>query len=177
MSEKSVDGLEQYRDSQLARDGEPIGFYEREFYPLSNFSSFQVEWRGWLWSTSEHAYQAAHFFDTAPELVEEIYHARSAHVAYTLAKANADKAPEYWVDMKVEVMEDICWHKLQQHEYVQRKLLQTGYRQLVEDSPKDPFWGWGENRDGRNELGNVWMRLRDWARAHPEEARKCGIDL
>ncbi len=31
---------------------------------------------------------------------------------------------------------------------------------IVEDSPKDDFWGWGPNRDGRNELGKIWMRLR-----------------
>lgn len=32
---------------------------------------------------------------------------------------------------------------------------------IVEDSPKDDYWGWGEKRDGRNELGKIWMRLRD----------------
>jgi predicted NAD-dependent protein-ADP-ribosyltransferase YbiA (DUF1768 family) len=25
--------------------------------------------------------------------------------------------------------------------------------------------GWGANRDGRNELGKIWMRLRDRTRA------------
>lgn len=57
-------------------------------------------------------------------------------------------------------MEDICRHKLAQHAYVRAKLLQTGNRPLVEDSPYDAKWGWGPNRDGRNELGQVWMRLR-----------------
>ena len=42
---------------------EPVLFYERYFYCFSNFSSFKVEWRGVLWMTSEHAYQAAHFED------------------------------------------------------------------------------------------------------------------
>jgi predicted NAD-dependent protein-ADP-ribosyltransferase YbiA (DUF1768 family) len=31
---------------------------------------------------------------------------------------------------------------------------------LVEDSPKDDFWGWGPNKDGCNQLGKVWMKLR-----------------
>ncbi len=79
--------LEQFRDPQLETSGKIVGFYEREFYVFSNFSSFQVEWRGRLWPTSEHAYQAAHFFDTAPKLVEEIYTARSAHDAFKIAKA------------------------------------------------------------------------------------------
>ena len=155
-----VEKLEQYRDPELATSGEPVGFYEREFYPLSNFSSFQVEWRGRLWPTSEHAYQAAHFFDTAPELVEEIFNARSAHEAFKIAKTNADKAPDDWHDIKTKVMEDICRHKLQQNEYVRLKLLQTLDLDLVEDSPKDDFWGWGPDKDGRNELGKIWMKLR-----------------
>lgn len=154
--------LQQYRDSGLAVSGDVIGFYEREFYVFSNFSSFQVEWKGRLWPTSEHAYQASHFFETAPELVEQIFNARSAHDAFKIAKANADKAPSNWEDIKVGIMEDICKHKLMQHEYIQKKLLQTGDLPLVEDSEKDSCWGWGADKQGRNELGKVWMRLRDW---------------
>ena len=153
--------LKQFRDPQLEISGNPIGFYEREFYILSNFSSFQVVWRGRQWATSEHAYQAAHFFDTAPELAETIFNLPSAHEAFKLAKANGHLAPDNWEDIKVSIMEDICRHKLEQHEYVRRKLLQTGNLPLVEDSPTDACWGWGTNKDGRNELGKVWMRLRD----------------
>ena len=58
-------------------------------------------------------------------------------------------------------MEDICRCKLQQNSYVKKKLLQTFDLPLVEDSPNDDYWGWGLNRHGRNELGKVWMRLRD----------------
>ena len=42
-----------------------------------------------------------------------------------------------------------------------KKLLEAGDRRIVEDSSKDSFWGWGPNKDGRNELGKIWMRLRD----------------
>ncbi|MCW2763278.1 MAG: hypothetical protein JWR85_3479 [Marmoricola sp.] len=155
----------QFRDPQLDISGDVAAFYPREFYPLCNFSSFQVEWRGRLWATSEHAYQAAHFFETAPELAEKIFTARSAHEAYKAAKANADKAPINWEDIKEEVMLDICRHKLQQHAYVREKLLETGVAEIVEDSPKDSFWGWGADRKGRNALGIVWMKLREELRA------------
>jgi len=157
----------QNRDPDLNVSGEEsLSFYEREFYVLSNFSSFQVEWHGRLWPTSEHAYQAAHFFETAPDLVYEIIKARSAHEAFKIAQTNADKAPADWDEIKVRVMEEICWAKLVQHEYVQRKLMQTGDMPLIEDSPKDGFWGWGEDHQGRNELGKIWMRLRDEWRDH-----------
>ena len=153
--------LKQYRDPLLSVNADPIGFYEREFFVLSNFSSFAVEWHGRVWPTSEHAYQAAHFFETAPELVEQIAAARSAHDAYKIAKANADKAPANWHDIKPEIMLDICRHKLQQHPYVRQKLLETVGFDLAEDSPKDDYWGWGPNKDGRNQLGKTWMQLRD----------------
>ncbi|HEX3568141.1 MAG TPA: NADAR family protein [Candidatus Saccharimonadales bacterium] len=153
--------FEQFRDPLLDVSGEVAGFYPREFSVFDNFASFQVEWRERLWSTSEHAYQAAHFFDTDPDLAEDIFSARSAHDAYKLAKSNADKAPENWPDIKEGIMLDICRHKLLQHAYIQRKLRQTGEALIVEDSPVDSFWGWGPDRQGSNTLGKIWMQLRD----------------
>lgn len=150
-----------FRDPLLDVSGEVVGFYPREFYVCDNFASFQVEIWGRLWPTSEHAYQASHFFETAPELAEKIAQARSAHDAFKLAKANADKAPENWEEVKLGIMEEIVRAKLSQHYYIQQKLLQTGDVPIVEDSPKDSFWGWGVDRQGRNELGKLWMKLRD----------------
>ena len=150
----------QNRDSRLETSGKVVGFYEREFYVFSNFSSFQVKWKGKLWLTSEHAYQAAHFFKTAPKLAEKVYKAKSADEAFKIAKMNTDKVSKDWEEKKVAIMEDIVRHKLKQNPYVIYKLIQTGNRYLVEDSPKDDFWGWGPKRNGRNELGKIWMKLR-----------------
>lgn len=158
-----MDNEEKYqnRDPILETSGEIIGFYPREFYPLDNFSSFAVEWRGRIWPTSEHAYQASHFMDGAPEIVEEISNARSSHDAQKIAWSHKDKIDAGFYSKNLEIMEDICRHKLQQQPYVKRKLIQTKGRDIVEDSPKDDFWGWGINRDGRNELGKIWMKLRE----------------
>jgi ribA/ribD-fused uncharacterized protein len=150
----------QFRDPDLDTTGNIIGFYEREFYVLSNFSSFQLHWKGRRWPTSEHAYQASHFFETAPDLVEVIINASSAHDAFKIAKANAEKVPKNWDKLKVGIMYDICKHKMLQNPYVLHKLLQTGDLDIIEDSPKDNFWGWGLKKDGRNELGKIWMKLR-----------------
>lgn len=38
--------------------------------------------------------------------------------------------------------------------------LATGDRELIEDSWRDDFWGWGPNRDGKNMLGKLWMEVR-----------------
>lgn len=157
--------IQQFRDPDLQTDGSIVGFYPREFYVFDNFSSFQVDWRARRWPTSEHAYQASHFFETVPELVEEIYNARSAHDAYKIAKANADKAPENWKEIKIGIMEEIIRAKCEQNSYVKQKLLLTLDEEIVEDSPKDSFWGWGADKNGRNELGKIWMRLREELRS------------
>jgi ribA/ribD-fused uncharacterized protein len=159
-----MDKPTQFRDPQLDMSGKVIGFYEREFYVFSNFSSFQVDYKGRRWATSEHAYQASHYFESAPDLIEQIFNARSAHEAYIIAKVNANKAPENWDDIKVDIMYEICKLKLQQNPYVKQKLLQTCDLYMVEDSPTDDFWGWGKQRDGRNELGKIWMQLREEAK-------------
>lgn len=149
------------RDLQLETSGKIVGFYEREYYMFSNFSSFSVEWKGRLWQTSEHAFQAARFFGIDDIIVEEIFNARSAHDSKKIIEKYRDKISDSHTQEHIEVMEDICWHKLQQHPYIKKKLLETNDKEIVEDSPKDDFWGWGEKRDGRNELGKVWMRIRE----------------
>ena len=150
----------QNRDRHLTTSGKIVGFYEREFYCFSNFSSFAIRWKGCLWPTSEHAYQAAHFFKTAPKLADKIHKAKSAHEAFKLAGANKNKFPVDWDQQKFIIMEDILRHKLKQHPYVQYKLKQTGKRLLVEDSFRDRVWGWGQKKNGRNELGKIWMKIR-----------------
>ena len=153
--------IKQFRDSKLVTDGSMVGFYEREFYVFSNFSSFQVEWMGYLWPTSEHAYQAARFFDSSPQYVQKIKDTRSAHEAFEIAQGNKQYQRDNWEAIKKEVMLEICRHKLQQNPYVWHKLELTNDEHLVEDSPVDSFWGWGADRQGRNELGKVWMKLRE----------------
>ena len=148
------------RDTELVVSDDVIGFYEREYYCFSNFSSFAVEWRDRVWMTSEHAYQAAKF-DHEPKIQREIAEARSAHDAKRIANEHNHKVPAAFHERKVELMEAIVRNKLYQHPYIQKKLKETGTMHLVEDSPKDAFWGWGPMRDGDNELGKIWMRLRN----------------
>ena len=154
--------LEQYRDRWLGEKmDEVIGFYPREFYPFDNFSSFKVEWNGYLFSSVEEAYQAASFMGSDEELVEKIKKSHSADEAQRISYANRDKRREDWDDVKISIMEELLRLKIEQNPYVKKKLLQTGDYMIVEDSPKDDFWGWGPNRNGQNNLGKLWMKLRE----------------
>ena len=154
--------LEQYRDTWLSEKiNDVIGFYPREFYCLDNFSSFKVEWDGYLYASLEEAYQTAKFLKSAPEIAEEIKKSHSAHEAQKIAFANKDKVRSDWQEVKLTIMEELLRKKLQQNPYVKQKLLQTKDYIIVEDSPKDNFWGWGKDRTGENHLGKLWMKLRD----------------
>lgn len=150
---------ERLREAVLRGDAQRIGFYEREFYPLSNFSAFTLHWRGIRFDTSEAAYHWEKF-PGHPEIRNEIARARSAHAAFKLAEQQRSFRRADWDAVKVGIMRDILQAKVEQHEYVQRKLIETGDRELVEDSWRDDFWGIGPNGDGQNMLGKLWMELR-----------------
>lgn len=143
-----------------------VGFYEREFYPLSNFSAFRLFWKGLTFDTSEAAYHWEKFAGS-PGLQRAILSAPSAHEAFKLAERQRAHRRSDWDAVKVTVMGCILRAKVEQHEYVRRKLLETGTRDLIEDSWRDDFWGWGPNRDGRNMLGKLWMVVRQELRDAP----------
>lgn len=137
---------------------ERILFYGGLNYYLSNFSSFQVEWKGYLWPTAEHAYQAEKFQDLV--IRKRIRTARSAFDAKRIAFRHEGEVRADWDVCKIEVMCSILTAKLAQHPWIQKKLEQTGNAELVEDSPTDSFWGRGPDWKGQNMLGKIWMDLR-----------------
>lgn len=136
-----------------------VFFYEQDFYVLSNFSSFRLHWQGEDFDTSEAAYHWEKFPDQS-QVREAIKLARSAHDAYKMAEVNKLVRRPDWDQVKVGIMKEILRAKVDQHEYVRRKLLDTGDRQLIEDSWRDDFWGWGADRGGQNMLGKLWMEVR-----------------
>lgn len=151
---------------------ERVCFYEHDFYPLSNFSAFPIRWPtedyGGAYDepflTSEHVYHWEKFRFSVPEGNDIARRIRtggmSAHDVFKLAEVNKEHRRKDWDAVKIDVMRRILRAKIEQHEYVKRKLLATGERELVEDSWRDDFWGWGPNRDGQNMLGKLWMELR-----------------
>lgn len=143
---------------------ERVCFYEQDFYVLSNFSAFSLSWSGRRFHTSEHVYHFVKFaepFVDCSAIQRLIYQATSAHEAFKIAEAYREQRRPGWDEIKVGVMREILRAKADQHEYVRRKLLATGERELVENSWRDSFWGWGANRDGQNMLGKLWMEIRE----------------
>lgn len=118
-----------------------------------------MKWKRYLWPTLEHAYQSER--SDEPGFKEKIKNTRSAHDAFKLAMANKDKYKENWDNIKLDVMKDILRAKVAQHSYVKKKLLESGNKELIENSWRDDYWGWGENKDGENNLGKLWMEVRE----------------
>ncbi|HTK34596.1 MAG TPA: NADAR family protein [Caulobacteraceae bacterium] len=146
-----------------------VFFYEQDFYVLSNFSSFEVVWSGLTFKTSEHLYHWLRFIlseePDAHQIAGAVKEARSAHDAFKIAQEHKSLQVANWDKTKVGRMRAVLQEKANQHEYVRRKLLATGERELIEDSWRDDFWGWGPNRDGQNMLGKLWMEVRSELRA------------
>lgn len=162
MAETPPHGLDTYRQ---------VFFYEQEYYVLSNFSSFNLLWHGIVFPTSEHAYHWMKFPEaSAAEARDAVRNAPSAHEAFQAASRYRHLRRSDWDEVKVGIMRDILRAKAQQHEYVRRKLMQTADRELIENSWRDDFWGWGPNRDGQNMLGKLWMQIREELR-HLDGAR------
>lgn len=143
-----------------------VFFYEQEFYVLSNFSSFTLMREGILFPTAEHAYHYAKFPDIDSQkhpvmkLKSDIMYAKSAHEAFKFGQ-NKDLRRSDWEMVKEAVMMEILWAKAHQHEYVMQKLMETDRRELVEDSWRDDYWGWGADQKGLNKLGKMWMTVRE----------------
>lgn len=148
-----------------------VCFYEQDFYVLSNFSSFSLKWNGLTFPTTEHAYHWEKFRSPVlnenendrfqrENLASSILNAPSAHEAFKTAEFWKKMRRADWDEVKVDIMRNLLRAKVMQHEYVRRKLLDTGSRELVENSWRDDFWGWGPNRDGKNMLGKLWMQVR-----------------
>lgn len=136
-----------------------VFFYEQDYYVLSNFSAFEVVFDRLVFPTSEHAYHHRKF-PHSTEIQREILYARSAHDAFKIAERHREYRRWDWDEVKLGIMREILFAKVDQHEYVRRKLLATGDRELIEDSWRDDFWGWGADRKGQNVLGRLWMEVR-----------------
>ena len=136
------------------------GFFLGGWYVFDSFAPFQVEWRGKLYPTAEHAYQAAHFIDTNPELAEKVRLATSPRDASDFANSNSEHDDPDWKDKKLAIMEEIVRCKLKQHAYVRQILIESGAKHIIEMNDEDAFWGWGKDQNGENQLGQIWMKLR-----------------
>ncbi len=142
------------------KDTAPINFVETRFNDLSPFSAHEVVVDGVVCKTVEHGYQALRI-KPGPER-DEVLAARSPMDAWRAGqkyKNNLDLQTEGYD--KYVLMERLCRLKLEQHADVQAVLIATGKRELLKVYDTDYYWGTGADGSGENQLGKIWMKLRD----------------
>lgn len=139
--------------------GEPILAFEGEFAFLSNFHPSVVAYKGFVFPTVEHAYQAAKNPSTENlrTFAVEIQTPGQAKKSGRLETVRED-----WEQVKVGVMHQLLQEKFKIPE-LREKLLATGNRWLEEGNWwGDRFWGVSPvgSGQGRNKLGELLMMVR-----------------
>lgn len=143
-----------------------IYFYSDRTPPygcFSNFSKHGFDLDGAWWPTSEHYFQAQKFAGTAR--VDLIRQARSPKDAATMGRDRAFPMRADWEQVKDDVMRRAVLRKFEAHADIRAILLGTGDEEIVENAPRDYYWGCGADGSGKNMLGQILMEVRDRLRA------------
>jgi len=142
-------------------DSGTVAFFSLPYEVFNNWSAHSVTIWNRTFPTAEHAYQYAKFSDADPAVAQQIASAISPWLAFQLSRKHRNLTPASWNEKKVSVMTEIITAKIEQHPDVKDRLIKTGIRKIVENSPWDSFWGIGPSGDGTNMVGVIYMQLRD----------------
>lgn len=130
---------------------------------FSPFSAHAVAYNGTIYPTVEHAYHCQRYAD--PVIIAEIHTARSPAQAWEISQRYKSQQVSSFEVQKRVIMKKLCRAKLQQHEDVWKALIDSGNAQIIKHRvvgpPADGFWDNGTDGKGRNEVGKIWMELRE----------------
>lgn len=165
-----------FYDQSSLKDAKLIYFYstksskdtKMEYSFLSNFYQSPFSINGVEYPTIEHYYQSAKFEEnperkhavlkqTDPLKAKQISN-RFQEEDHSLNR-NESKWKE-WNSIKINVMRDAIKAKFEQNHELKTQLKNTGKAILLEDDPKDAFWG-GRVAVSLNLLGKLLMEYRD----------------
>ncbi len=144
---------------------ETIRFYRERDAPygvFSNFSPHSFTIDGQPWQTVEHYFQAMKFQGTPGEYAVQL--AKSPMEAKTLGNDRSRPLRPDWDAMKDDIMRLGVRAKFEQHDDIRAVLLGTEDAYLIEDAPKDYYWGCGADGNGKNMLGRILMEVREQLR-------------
>ncbi len=140
----------------------PIRFYRQGETPygcFSNFSAHSLVLDEVRWPTSEHYFQAQKFVDI--QYVEKIRTTPSPMIVARLGRSRTQPIRPDWEQVKDDVMRHAVYAKFAQHADIRAILLGTADETIIEDAPKDFYWGCGADGTGKNMLGIILMETRN----------------
>jgi N-glycosidase YbiA len=142
-----------------------IYFYsskEKDYGCFSNFAAHGFELAGLCWPTNEHYFQAQKFAGTL--YAELIRQAPTASLAAKMGRRRSWPLRSDWEQVKDQVMFQGVLRKFETHADIRSVLLATGEELLVENAPRDYYWGYGADGSRQDKLGQVLMRIRSLLR-------------
>jgi N-glycosidase YbiA len=129
---------------------------------FSNFSPHGIIIHDTYWATVEHYYQSQKFVGTPDAVIIPVIHAaETPEQAAALGRCNTRQLRPDWEVVKTQVMREAVLKKFLTHSDIREILLATGNQVLVENSPRDYFWGCGADFSGENYLGKILMSVRE----------------
>ena len=132
-----------------------IASFSGEYRFLSNFWPCEIEYKGFLFPSTENAYQWAKS-ETETEKFQTITVGQAKRLGKELALRRN------WNDMRFNVMYDITKAKYTTHGDLRMKLTLTDGIELVEGNTwGDVYWGQCPIGVGKNTLGKILMLVRD----------------
>ena len=139
----------------------PIYFYSTREVPygcFSNFSAHGFERDGAWWPTSEYYFQAMKFVGTPH--VDAIRRAPTPMIAANMGRERKRPLRPDWEAVKDEIMREAVLSKFARHDNIRAILLGTDDEEIVENAPRDYYWGCGADGSGKNMLGIILMEVR-----------------
>ena len=148
----------------------PILFYRTtgRYGCFSNFSPHGFTLDGRDWPTSEHYFQAQKFAHTSH--AEDVRLAPRPAQAAAIGRERSRPLRPDWEEIKDDVMRRAVLCKFQQHADIRAILLGTGEAEIIENSPRDAYWGCGADGKGKNRLGLILMETRELLHSTKEES-------
>jgi ribA/ribD-fused uncharacterized protein len=130
---------------------------------LSNFHPCTIHFERLVYPSSENAYQAAKLEQGHRAVLAECTPAQSKKE--WKKHPLLDNSPEEWNARKYDVMAVILFDKFYRDKGLRQKLLDTGDKYLEETNHwKDQDWGVDVKLGGKNMLGKILMKIRDFWR-------------
>jgi len=134
---------------------------------LFNLRTPRYEWlsnmylltrRIYVYPSVEHYYQASKtLIDKERQGIMKAPTGQKAKSLGSLVTLRSD-----WESIKMDVMAHAIENKFREEEHLQRKLLDTGERELIHYCPwGDSYWGVNKKMEGENHQGMITMNIRE----------------
>ncbi|EJF62166.1 hypothetical protein BD309DRAFT_962442 [Dichomitus squalens] len=130
-----------------------------ELAALLPFSPHKVGYQHRSYPTAQHLFEALKFLPHRPDFAESVRGRGTAEEAFAVAEGMRDYWRSDWEDIKLEMLEEVLYHKFVQHPTLRQMLMSTGGADLV-FFDEDTTLGDGKIDQGMNLLGRALMQVR-----------------